>query len=225
MAQATQEAQSALSKAVDDMAHFYDLHHQTAPVYKVGDKVWLNAQNITTTRPMKKLYHKWLGPYAINKVVSRNAYGLQLPTSFGHTHLVFSVVLLQPYHQDLIPEWQTPPPPPPIVCDGIQEYEVENILDSQLFRGKLEYLVRWKGYGAADDLWIPERDVSGARRLVTEFYKQNPEAPRISAATHASLPFQPFTNFTEPTKQTLFDWTIGCTVTRCQDMLSLIVAS
>ena len=64
------------------MACFYDLHRHTAPVYKVGDKVWLNAQNITTTHPMKKLDHKWL---AINKVVSCNAYGLQLPASFGHT--------------------------------------------------------------------------------------------------------------------------------------------
>ena len=94
MSQATQEAQSALSKAADDMACFYDLHCQRAPVYKVGDKVWLNAQNITTTHPMKKLDHKWLGPYAINKVVSHNVYGLQLLASFGHTHPVFSVVLL-----------------------------------------------------------------------------------------------------------------------------------
>ena len=125
-------------------------------------------------------------------------------------HPVFSVVLLQPYHQDPIPKRQTPPPPPPVIHDEIQEYEVERILDSRFFREKLEYLVCWKGYGAADDLWIPVRDVSGARRLVTAFHRQNPEAPQhISAATHASLPFQPFTNFTEPTKQTLFDWTIG----------------
>ena len=155
-----------------------------------------------------------LGPYTINKVVSCKAYGLQLPTSFSHTHPIFSVVLLWPYHQDSIPEWQTPPPPPPVICNGIQEYEVEKILDSWFFRGKLEYLVCWKGYGAADNLWIPERDVSCPRRLVTEFHKQNPEAPWcISAAMHASFPFQPFTNFTEPTKQTLFDWMIGHTVT------------
>ena len=112
------------------MACFYDLHRQSAPVYKVSDKVWLNAQNITTTCPMKKLDHKWLGPYAINKVVSRNAYGLQLLASFGCTHPVFSVVLLQPYHQNPIPEQQTPPPPPPVIHDGTQEYEVEKILDS-----------------------------------------------------------------------------------------------
>ena len=61
MEEATKEAHSALEKAADDMAHFYDVHHQAAPAYKVSNKVWLNAQNISTTRPMKKLDHKWLG--------------------------------------------------------------------------------------------------------------------------------------------------------------------
>ena len=58
MEEATKEARSALEKAADDMACFYDVHRQAAPVYKVGDKVWLNAQNISTTRRMKKLDHK-----------------------------------------------------------------------------------------------------------------------------------------------------------------------
>ena len=56
---ATNEACSALAKAADNMAQFYDLHCQAAPTYKIGNKVWLNAQNITTTCPMKKLDHKW----------------------------------------------------------------------------------------------------------------------------------------------------------------------
>ena len=160
-------------------------------MYKVGDKVWLNAQNISTTRPMKKLDHKWLGPYSINKVISRNAYGLELPSSFGRTHPVFSVVLLRPYEEDPVLERHTPPPPPPIIRDGVPEYEVERILDSRVFCGRLEYLVSWKGYGAADDQWVPAGDVSGARRLVAEFYKRNPEAPqRISAAFYATLPFR-----------------------------------
>ena len=32
---------------------------------------------------------------------------------------------------------------------------------------------------------------------------------KLPPTTHASLPFQPFTNFTEPTNQTLFEWMIG----------------
>ena len=49
MEEATKEARSTLEKAADDMARFYDVHRQAAPVYKVGEKVWLNAQNISTT--------------------------------------------------------------------------------------------------------------------------------------------------------------------------------
>src|SRR5882672_6769887 len=91
---AMKEAHSALSWAADDMAHFYDAHRREAPLYAVRDKVWLNGQNITTTRPMKKLDHKWLGPYPMEKVISRSAYRLKLPSSFGRTHPVFSVTLL-----------------------------------------------------------------------------------------------------------------------------------
>ena len=83
---ATNEACSALQRAADDMVHFYDVHHQHAPTYKVGDKVWLNAQNITTTQPKKKLDHKWLGSYTVHKVISQNAYGLHnsLPPLVAH---------------------------------------------------------------------------------------------------------------------------------------------
>src|SRR5882724_13177976 len=90
------------------------------------------------------------------------------PLSFGRTHLVFSVTLLRPYNMDTITEWvqQDPPSPPPVVKDGAKEYEVEQILDSQLFRGKLEYLVHWKGYGVEEDEWRPVEDVRGSRQLV-----------------------------------------------------------
>ena len=104
MEMATNEAHSALQRAADDMTHFYDVHRQHAPTYKVGDKVWLNAQNITTTRLTKKLDHKWLGPYTVNKVISRNVYRLQLPPSFSRTYPVFSTILLRPYEEDPIHE-------------------------------------------------------------------------------------------------------------------------
>ena len=79
------------------------------------------------------------------------------------------------------------PPPPPVIQDGVQEFEVEKILDSQVFQGRLD-LVCWKGYGAADDLWIPAKEAVGAKRHIAEFHKQNPEAPKhISAAVYTAL--------------------------------------
>jgi len=67
----------------DNMAHFYNTHHREAPLYTVRDKVWLNGKNITTTHLMKNLDHKWLGPLAVDKVISQDAYRHKLPSSFG----------------------------------------------------------------------------------------------------------------------------------------------
>ena len=70
MSQMQEEAKATLEHAADEMAQYYDRQRSPMPVYKVGAKVWLNAQNYTTTRPTKKLDHKWLGPFVIKKVIS-----------------------------------------------------------------------------------------------------------------------------------------------------------
>ena len=95
---------SALSRAADNMAGFYDTHWREAPLYAVRDSIWLNRQNITMTLLMKKLDHKWLGPYPIDKVISQSTYQLKLPSSFVQTHPIFSVTLLQPYNAEMIAE-------------------------------------------------------------------------------------------------------------------------
>ena len=125
-----EEAQAALVKAADDMARFYNAHQREAPKYNVGDKVWLSSENIRTVRLTKKLDYKWLGPYVVERVISCSAYRLKLPVSFGNIHPIFSVTLLHPFEGDSIAEHQERHPPlrPPIVCDGIEEYEVEKIL-------------------------------------------------------------------------------------------------
>ena len=58
MDKAMDEAHSTLTRAANDMAWLYDAHHREAPLYEVGDKVWLNGQNIMMTQPMKKLDQK-----------------------------------------------------------------------------------------------------------------------------------------------------------------------
>src|SRR5882724_940941 len=130
MEKAMDEACSALTQAANNMAQFYDTHCNEALLYEVGDKAWLNSQNITMTQPKKKLDHKWLSPYPVEKVILQSAYPLKLPSSFGQTHPVFSVTLLRPYNADTIVEHIQCDPPPPIVHDGVEEYEVEQILDS-----------------------------------------------------------------------------------------------
>jgi len=52
-----------------------------APNIQVGSEVWLDACNIQTTRPMRKLDWKRLGPFRVRKQVTPYAYELELPAS------------------------------------------------------------------------------------------------------------------------------------------------
>ncbi len=60
--------------------------------------------------------------------------------SFMKIHLVFHVSLLEPYHASTILR-RICDPLPPIEVDGKQEYEMENILDSNTSNHQLQYLV------------------------------------------------------------------------------------
>ena len=55
--------------AAKQMKQFYDLWQNDAYNDKKGDKVWLEATNIKTNHPMKKLTDKQLGPFEVIKKV------------------------------------------------------------------------------------------------------------------------------------------------------------
>ena len=97
-----EEAKSAMAKAKDDMARYYNQRRTPAPVYGPGDRVYLDASDIHTTRPSKKLSHRRLGPFPVERHVGMNAYRLTLPPSMKHLHPVFNVVKLTPAPMDLI---------------------------------------------------------------------------------------------------------------------------
>ena len=50
-----------------------------ASAYQIGDKVFLDTRNITTTRPIKKLDCKYTGPFQITKIINSHVYKLKLP--------------------------------------------------------------------------------------------------------------------------------------------------
>src|SRR5882724_5201111 len=126
-------------------------------------------------------------------------------------HPVFSVTLLRPYNADTIAKHKQHDPPPPIVHDGFEEYEVKQILDSQAFRGKLQYLVCCKGYGIEEDKWRQAKDVKGSRWLVSKFHHRNPEAlQHTSTLNFTNLPFHPISNFTKTPDMVPSGWATGC---------------
>jgi hypothetical protein len=163
----------------DDMARYYNHHRTPAPTFNPGDRVYLDASNLRTTRPSSKLAHRYLGPYKVLTRVGRNAYQLELPAAMKALHPVFNVVKLLPAPDDPIPGRKTETPLPPTLIEdtGEEHYEVERILDSRLLRNKLHFLVKWKGYGYEHNQWVEETDLN-APELLKDFYQQHPGAPR-----------------------------------------------
>lgn len=58
-------------------------------------------------------------------------------------------------------------------------YEVERIVDKRKNKkGKVEYLVRWRGYGSEGDTWEPETHLSTCMNYVHDFNRQYAERQR-----------------------------------------------
>jgi len=58
MKSVTEEAKSAIRKAQENMTRYYNRKRTSAPVYKLGDRVYLDALDIKMTRPSPKLSHR-----------------------------------------------------------------------------------------------------------------------------------------------------------------------
>ena len=64
------------------------------------------------------------------------------------------------------------------------EYEVEEVLDSRMRRGVLQYLAKWVGYPREENSWVTKRNLRNAKRKMQEFHRQFPAAPRCMMDVH-----------------------------------------
>ena len=74
-----EEAKSALAKAKDNMVWYYNCCRSPAPSFSPGNMVYLDSEDIQTTCWSKKLSHRRLGPYPVERRVGKYAYHLVLP--------------------------------------------------------------------------------------------------------------------------------------------------
>ncbi|KAG1121331.1 hypothetical protein G6F42_012533 [Rhizopus arrhizus] len=168
-----------ITKAQASQAAYYDQRKRKIEKLNVGDQVYINSKNIITARPMKKLDHKRLGPFKIVEKISSHAYKLDLPTSMK-IHPTFHISRLTPRTikglEDI--ENRELPPPPPIVVNSNEEYEVDQILDSRMYRGKLQYKVKWKGYeDPSEDTWEDQENLENAQLATKQFHQDYPHKP------------------------------------------------
>src|SRR5580692_3635698 len=166
--QLIKEHRTAAVQALNQVAH-------TKPPtqYQTRDQVWLEAKHLTLPYASAKLAPKRHGPFQIVKEISPVAYQLELPKAWT-IHNVFHSSILTPYketdeHRD---NYQCPPPE---MIDNAEEFEVKLIINHRYHgkRHQLQYLIRWKGYSAADDTWEPADQVH-VPDLVRKYHQRHP---------------------------------------------------
>jgi len=126
-------------------------------------------------RPTKKLTERYMGPYAIEEVVSSNVVKLQLP-SLMRIHPVVNVSRIVRYREQV--KGQKKEEGKPVEIEGVEEWEVEKILNKKRMRGVEKYLIWWKGFTAEGDTWEKRENLKNAEELIKEFERGAMEVRR-----------------------------------------------
>jgi len=151
----------------EDMKRQTDRGRKETEDWKKGDRVLLSTKDLVfKERPVKKLVDRYVGPYTIKKVVSTNAVKLRLPTSM-RIHLVVNVSRIVRYKEQV--EGQKKEEGKPMEAEGVEEWEVEKILNKKKTRGVEKYLVRWKGFTAEGDTWEKRENLKNAEEALADF--------------------------------------------------------
>jgi hypothetical protein len=164
---------SEIKKAQDRYKHYSDRNRIESPKLEEGDKVYLSARNIKTTRPTRKFSERRLGPFTILKKISDVAFKLKLPREFNQLHPVFHISLLEKTYDSQQTNRHNDPPPP-VEIEGELEYEVEEILDMRKRRNQIQYLVKWKGYEGTEEerTWEPVKNLENAKDLIEKYHQK-----------------------------------------------------
>lgn len=121
--------------------------------------------------------------------IGKISYRLELQSRW-RIHNVFHASLLEPYRANTL-QGRAVTRPEPEEIEGEMEYEVEEILQSEIRSSKrkvkgrvktyrtLFYLVKWKGYPEDECSWEPGSHLGSAEKEVERFHQDNPKADKL----------------------------------------------
>ena len=170
------EAEAALKKMQEEMKRYADRGRKEIEMWKKGDRVLLSTKDLVfKERPMKKLMERYVGPYAIEEMVSSNVVKLQLPSSM-RIHPVVNISWMVHYKEQV--KGQKKEEGKPVEVERVEEWEVEKILNKKKIRGVVKYLIWWKGFMVEGDTWERRENLKNAEKLIKEFEKGGMEVRR-----------------------------------------------
>ena len=109
---------------------------------------------------------RYVRPYMIEEVVSSNMVKLQLPSSM-RIHPVVNISRIVRYKEQM--KRQKKEEEKPVEVEGVEEWEVEKILNKKKMRGVVKYLIWWKGFTAEGDTQERRENLKNAEKLIEEF--------------------------------------------------------
>ena len=159
-----EEVEAALRKTQEEIKRYVDRGRKETEEWKKGDQVLLSTKDLVfKERPSKKLMERYVGPYAIEEVVSLNVVKLQLPSSM-RIHLVVNVSWIVRYKEQV--KRQRKEEGKPVEVEGVEEWEVEKVLNKKKMRRVEKYLISWKGFTVEGDTWERKENLKNAEELI-----------------------------------------------------------
>jgi Chromo (CHRromatin Organisation MOdifier) domain len=157
------EAKDNLLLAKIFQTHHANIHRSPEPPFQVGDKVMLSTLHRRQEFKKKgekraaKFFPRYDGPYnIIDEHSATSNYTLELPNN-PNTYPTYHASELKNFVANdpvLFPGREQSQPLPVLTEDGLEEFLVQEILDSRRRGRGWQYLVRWVGYSAEHDRWL-----------------------------------------------------------------------
>ena len=205
------EAEESIAFANATAKARYDKKHKPL-TFEVDDEAYLRLHQGYTVPGItnRKLTQQREGPFRIKRKVGLLAYELDLPPNI-QVHPVISVAQLEPVPKTKDPFARRALSPAPIraIDDLSQEnaqaikeldpndpapyYEIDRLLGKRISRGRLQYLVKWKGSGDARNVWYFEDDLIYAKEAIKDYenwLKARPPPRRQNKQSRRLLQFQ-----------------------------------
>lgn len=156
------------------------------PDFGVGDKVFILKKTWSTDRPSDKLDFPLTRQAFRIKAMKGYSYELEVPSSWRMT-TIFHADRLRLCPDNPLPGQDYARPEAEDIS-GEDEWEVDRVLSSRIYRGKLQYQVQWRGWDP-DPEWYPASNFRNAPDCLKAFHDAYPEAAgpplRLSAWSKA----------------------------------------
>lgn len=173
-----ESARLAIAKAQDKQARSYNRNRRPVPEFEKGDQVLVNPHTlewIESKGDGAKLVQRWIGPFEVVERINPKVYRLRMGDNYKGSP-VFNFDHLKKYHpspeelgsRTVMPELERRKAPN-------EEFPIEKIVGHR-YHGKnkkIQYLVRWEGYGPQFDTWRSLTDLKNASIFLRRYREEN----------------------------------------------------